>query len=132
MRTIVASGVLVVFSFGVAVADDFFFSASKIEKKGDDWVVTGTKGKKKKGDDEAPKEMTFTVSGKVKLFKGTFKFDPDTKKATFEAGDAIEKGFADEAFSAVSNDKKANLYLTTEGDKVTKVLYMAKKKKKNE
>jgi hypothetical protein len=135
MRAIVASCALVLFGLSAVVADDFFFSVSKIEKKGDDYVITGKKKKAKK-DDDAPKEMTYTVSGKVKVAKGKVNFDKETKKATVEAGDPIEKGFGDEVFSTVSADKMVNLYLTTEGEgdkvKVTRVLYLPGKKKKTE
>jgi hypothetical protein len=133
MRTIITGCVLAVFSFGFAVADDFFFSATKVEKKDDKWVVTGKKGGKKKDADA--KDETFTIDGKVKVFKsGKGNFDKDTKKFTFEAGDAIEAGFKDEAFKEVSAEKPVNLYLTTEGDKVTRVLVVQpfKKKKKDD
>ena len=129
MRTIIASCVLVVFSLGVVVADDIFFTASKIEKKGDSYAVTGKK-KAKKG--EEAKEMTFTIDAKVKVSKGKGMFDKDTKKFTVEVGDEITGGLGNEMFKDVSTDKTVGLYLTTDGDKVSRVLVMAKKKKKTE
>ena len=126
MRTIIAGCVVAVLSFGVAVADDFFFTVSKIENKDGKYVVTGKKKKKNK-DDDAPKEQTFTIDSSVKVFKGE-----GVKGSPPKVGDEIETGFKDEAFKDVSADKTVNLYLTTEGDKVTKVVFVKGKKKKTE
>jgi hypothetical protein len=121
MRTIITGCVLAVFSFGIAVADDFLFSTTKVEKKDEKWVITGTK-KAKKG--EEAKEMTYTIDGKVKVLKGKL------KKGVAEEGDALEAGFKDDTFKEVGKEKPVNLYLTTEGDKVTRVLVIGGKKKK--
>jgi len=135
MRKIIAGFVMAIVAFGVAIADEFYVAATKVESKDGKWVVTGKKYKtenKKKVFDE--KDSTFTIDGAVKVFKGKVMFDKDTKKVTVEAGDAIETGFKDEAFKNVSDEKGkgVNLYLTTEGDKVTKVYLIKGGKKKAE
>jgi len=140
MRTIIAGCVLAVFSLGLAVADEFLFSTTKIEMKDGKTVITGkkiafgfgkikVKDKDKDKDKEEVKEMTYTIDASVKVFKGKISFNKEDKKITAEAGDPIETGFKDEAFKDVSAEKPVNLYLTTEGDKVTKVYLMKGKGK---
>jgi hypothetical protein len=126
MRTIIASCVLVVFSFGVIVADEFVGQITKVETKDGKTTISGTKKGKKKTDEA--KEFSFTVAKDVKVNKAG-KFDKDTKK--FEVGDAIEGGIKSDIFKEITPEKPLAAFLTTdEKDMVTSILVTKAKKKK--
>ena len=117
---IVASCALVIFSFGVILADEFGAQITKIEVKDGKTTISGKKGKK----DDA-KEFSLSVAKDAKVFKG--KFNKEDKK--WEAGDAIADGLKDELFKDVSAEKPVGVFLTTEKDAVTQILVKGKKKK---
>ena len=106
-------GVVAVFVIGVGVimADEFQAVITKVDGN----KVTYHKlMKKEKGD-----AVTADATG-AKVVKG--KFNKDTKKV--EAGDAIEGGLKNEAFS-----KDVRASIVTEGEKITEIRVFGGKKK---
>ena len=104
-------------------ADEFLGLVSKVDSKAG--TITFSKGFKKKDDATPPETMTAKVAKGVKIAKGEFNFEDKSVKA----GDALEKGLENEAFS---NEKGAFARITVadedKGDvkkgQVTEILVM--------
>jgi hypothetical protein len=112
MRKFAAVAAVLLFSFSIAVADEFI----AVVKKVDGNKVTILKGKK----DDA-KEVTLTAADNVKVLKG--KFNKEDKK--IEAGDPIEEGLKNKMFAS---EKGVFARITTSDDgKITQILVMGGK-----
>jgi hypothetical protein len=115
--------VVVGVAFGLAVAEEFTASISKV----DGGKVTFTKFQKKGEKGEAE---TLPVAKDAKITKGKFNF----KEKTFEAGDAIEGGLKSETFTKIG-EKGLFARITTSDDKKTitaiSVMQFGGKKKKD-
>ena len=111
MRKMIASAVVLVVGLSFVMADEFTGVIKKID--GNKITVE----RKKKG--EEAKEMTLNASG-AKVVKGMF--NKDTKKV--EAGDVLEGGLKNEAVK-----EGAYAQFVTDGDKVSEVRIMQRKKK---
>jgi hypothetical protein len=111
------------------LADDFRCNITKVDGSKitiQKYKKSEVKGKKGEKDGDP---MTFTVDDKATIAKGVGK-----KGGKVEAGDKIEKGLKDEAFSKEKlGDDGAAALITTEGEgdkaKVTQILLIQPKKK---
>ena len=118
LRKLVCAAVIVVIGFGVAMADEFRATITKVE--GD--KVTFKKGKK--GDEGDA--MTLPVTKNAKITKGSF--NQDTKK--FEAGEALDKGLKNEAFAKIGEDGVRATIITDKDNKnITAIMVGGFKKK---
>ena len=117
MRKILIAAPIILVCFGVALAEEFRGTITKVDGN----KITVLKGKK--GD---AKEVTLTVVENVKVSKG--KFNKETKK--LEAGDAIENGLKNELFSS---GKTRATFTTNDDGKVTEIVVGGRggKKKRN-
>jgi len=123
MRTIIASSVLVVFSLGALVAEEFVGTITGVKTADGKTTVSGKKGKK---DDV--KEWSFVVAKDVKVNKGSKK----KGDATFTVGDAIKDGLQNEMFKDVSAEKgkgKQAFITTNDKNEITSILILGGKKK---
>ena len=118
MRRVAAACVILLVSFGVAVAEEFQAFITKVDGN----KVTFQKALKKGERGEA---MTLPVADNVKIVKG--KINEDTKK--LEAGDPIEGGLKADAFTKIG-EKGMNARITTDDGKITQIIVGGKKKKK--
>jgi hypothetical protein len=103
LRKFVCAAVIVVIGFGVALADEFQATITKV----DNGKITFKKGKAK----DLGEEMTLPVTADAKVTKG--KFNADTKK--LEAGDPIESGLKNEQFTKIG-EKGLRVTITTDAD----------------
>jgi hypothetical protein len=118
LRKLVCAAVIVVIGFGVAVADEFRATITKIDGS----KVTFKKGKK----GEEGEAMTLPVTAKVKVTKG--KFNPDTMK--FEVGEALEKGLKNEMFTKIGeNGLRATITTDADNKNITAISVAESKKK---
>lgn len=117
MRKIAMAMAVLVCGMGVLFAEEFGGTIKKVD--GD--KITVQKRGAKKG--EKGEEVTLTVAKDAKITKG--KFNKEDKK--FEAGEALENGLKNEAFS-----KEVAARITEEGGKVTAISIMQFGKKKKE
>ena len=118
MRHVIAGITVLLVSFGVASADEFFATIKKVDGN----KVTLNKGKK----GEKVEDTTLTASEGVKVVKG--KYNKDTKKA--EAGEAIEGGLKSDAL--VKGNVRA-VVVTNDAGQITEIRVVGgrgKKKKK--
>jgi hypothetical protein len=116
LRKLVCAAVIVVIGLGVAMADEFRATITKIEGG----KITFKKGKQ----GEEGEAMTLPVAANVKVTKGNF--NPDTKK--FEAGEALDKGLKNELFTKIG-EKGLRATITTDADnKTITAISVAKKK----
>jgi hypothetical protein len=113
MRKIAAACTILLFAFGVAMAEEFRASITKID--GNKITVSKTKFNKDTKKLEKGEEMTLTLVDSVKVAKG--KFNKDAKK--LEAGDALEGGLKNEAFSKLP--VSATIVTNNDG-KVTEII----------
>lgn len=114
MRKVAAASVILLVSFGVAVAEEFNALITKVDGN----KVTFHKTKK----GEKGEAMTLPTADNVKVIKG--KFNKDTKKV--EAGDAIEGGLKAEALTKIG-EKGLSARLTVEDNKITQIMVTGKK-----
>jgi hypothetical protein len=106
-------------------ADEFLGLVSKVDSKAGTITFTKGFGKFKKDDAPPPEAVTAKVAKGAKIAKGEFNFEDKSVKA----GDALEKGLENEAFS---NEKGAFAQITVadadKGDvkkgQVTSILVM--------
>src|SRR5262245_20327594 len=112
MRKIVAAAVVVLLCVGITMAEEIRAIITKVD--GDKVTFAENKGKGEKGP-----EKVMTVADNVKVLKG--KFNKDTKK--LEAGDALENGLKNEAFTKIG-EKGVQATITTDGDnkKITQIV----------
>ncbi len=121
-RKLVCAMFVMTIAIGVTFAD---FNATITKVDGS--KVTIQKYKKVKG--KAPEkdgDATTIDVGTAKVVKGTF--NKDTKK--LEAGDAIEGGLKAEIFAKIG-EKGVQARFIEEGDKVTTIMILGGKKKKD-
>jgi hypothetical protein len=119
MRKFVCAAVVTLFTFGVALGDEFFARITKV----DDGKVTFTKAKK----GEKGEEMTLPLAKTAKLVKG--KFNKETK--SIEAGDPLER----EAVTKImdrAGEKGVFAFIVTDADnkRITEIRFLGGKKKK--
>ena len=119
LRKFVCAGVIAVIGFGVAMAEEFRATITKI----DNGKVTFKKGKQ----GEEGEAMTLPTATNVKVTKGTF--NADTNK--FEAGEALTNGLKNQAFTKIS-DKGVRATIVTDTDNKTITAIMVGGKKKAE
>jgi len=121
LRKFACAAVIVVMGLGVALADEFQATITKV----DNGKVTFRKGKAK----DTGEAVTLPVMGDVKVTKG--KFNRDTKKV--EAGDPIEKGLQNAQFSKIG-DKGLRATITTDATNthITAIIVAGAKKKATE
>ena len=119
MSKIAASITMLLFTFSVASADDFFASIKKVD--GNKVTLVKFKGFKK-GEKGAGEEVTLTASAKVNVVKG--KFNKETKKV--EAGKAIDAGLKSEVFA--SGSTRARVTVDADGN-ITDIVVMKSKNK---
>ena len=111
MRKIAAGVFMMLAGIGVARAEDFFGSITKVDGN----KITVMKfGEFKKGEAPKPEEVTLTADDACKVIQGG-KFNRETKKV--EGGNAVEGGIKNKLFK--KSTVMANI--TTDGDKVTQV-----------
>jgi hypothetical protein len=118
LRKLVCAAFILVVGFGVAMADEFRATITKVE--GD--KVTFKKGKK----GEEGEAMTLPVAKNAKVTKGMF--NSDTMK--FEAGAALDKGLKNEVFTKLGADGVRATIITDKDNKnITAILVGGGKKK---
>ena|ERR1043166_4749914 len=110
------------------LADDFRCNITKVDG-GKITIQKYKKGEKGKKGEKDGDPMTFSVDDKATIAKGVGK-----KGGKVEAGDKIEKGLKDEAFSKEKlGENGVAAFITTEGEgdkaKVTQILLIQPKKK---
>jgi hypothetical protein len=118
LRKLACVAVVLGFSVGLIMAEDFNVSIKKVD--GD--KITAVKGAKK---GEKGTEVTLTIAADVKVLKG--KYNEDTKKT--DPGDPIEGGLKNKMFTEIG-EKGIGARVTTNDDgKVTQIVVGGKKKK---
>jgi hypothetical protein len=120
MKKFVFAAMATVALVGFAMAEEFTAVITKCDS--DKGCIEYKKGKK----DEA-KEGKADLAKNCKIAKGTF--NKDDKK--FTAGDAIEKGLANEIFTKAEKGVFARITIADDGadkGKVTQILVIQKKK----
>jgi hypothetical protein len=127
IRKMVCAAFVMTVVIGLAVADDFTATITKVDGNN----VTYQKYKKGKKGAKGEKDgdpVTIAVAKDAKVAKGMF--DKDAKK--FVAGDAIEGGLKSDVLAKASEDKGVNCFLTTDADNksVTQILVIMGKKGK--
>jgi hypothetical protein len=126
LRKLVCAGFVMTVVIGLAVADDFNATITKVDGN----KVTYQKYKKGKKGAKGEKDgdpVTIEVAKDAKVAKGMF--DKDAKK--FVAGDAIEGGIKADVFSKATEEKGVTCFLSTDADNkmVTTILVIGKKGK---
>jgi hypothetical protein len=108
----------VVFGLGVALADEFQATITKV----DGGKITFKKGKA----NDLGEEMTLPVTADAAVTKG--KFNTDTKKV--EAGDPVKSGLQNEQFTKIG-EKGLRATITTDADNkhITAITVGGRKKK---
>jgi hypothetical protein len=126
IRKFVCAAAVLALVLGVALADEFGASISKIS----DGKITFAKTKFNKDTKKFEKgdEMTLPVAADVKVTKG--KFNKETKK--FEAGDPLDGGLKNEMFSKIG-EKGVGATIVTDADnkKITEIRVFSFGKKKD-
>jgi hypothetical protein len=120
MRKLVAVAAVLVFGFGVAVADEF----GAIIQKVDGNKVTFTKLKK----GEKGEEMTLPAAATVKVVKGK----KGEEKGKFVAGDAIEGGLKNKMFTTIEKGVFARITTSDDNKTITQIMTIGKGKKKED
>jgi hypothetical protein len=107
IRKFICAAVVACVTFGVALAEEFGASITKVDGN----KVTFHKTKFDKDAKKVVKgdEMTLTVAKDVKINKGK------TMKGKTEVGEALENGLKNEAFTKIS-EKGLNVRITTSDD----------------
>jgi len=121
MRKLFCSMFVMVVAVGFVCAEDFRASITEVKDGKVTFYKIEGKGKDAK---KSEKSETLPVKDGATVAKG--KFDKDTKKLV--AGDAIEKGLANEIFTKIG-EKGVGATITTDDGKITQILVGGGKKK---
>ena len=112
LRKMVCAGVILVCGLGVALADEFRATITKVDGNN----VTFTK-RAKKG--EKGESMTLPVAKSVKVLNG--KYNQDTKKV--EAGEPLAGGLTNEKLTSIGEKGQAAVITTSDdGKTITEIL----------
>jgi hypothetical protein len=127
LRKLVCAVSMLLVTIGLVAAEEFNATITKVDgtKITYQKYKKGEKGKKGEKDGDP---VTIETSKDAKVAKGTY--NKDDKK--WEAGDAIEGGLKADLFAKATEEKGANVRITTDADNktVTQILVIAGKKKK--
>ncbi len=121
IRKLFCAAIVLTFSVGVALADEFTAIITKVDGN----KITFTKFDFKAKEKGEP--MTLPAADNVKVVKG--KFNKEEKK--FETGDAIEGGLNNKMFKEIG-EKGVFVRITTDDGKITQIMstgFGGKKKK---